>query len=185
MSLAAKGLEVSLDALAALKGTFLSMPKLRPYRETDWEEFLALDLETGDATLRYASEADRARFRERWPRVLRERYGWSATGPTVDKAVLYVLEDDEGGYAGHLWLSEQDDVRTGTPRLWVTTMAIVRKHRSRGWGRLLVEKAEAVARARGLGSIGLGVDADNVVARKLYEEMGFETVRLRMVRTLR
>jgi len=161
------------------------MPKLRPYRETDWEEFLALDLETGDATLRYASEADRARFRERWPTVLRERYGWSATGPTVDKAVLYVLEDDEGCYAGHLWLSEQDDVRTGTPRLWVTTMAIVRKHRSRGWGRLLVEKAEAVARARGLGSIGLGVDADNVVARKLYEEMGFETVRLRMVRTLR
>ena len=44
-------------------------------------------------------------------------------------------------------------------------------------------KAEEVARARGLGGIGLSVDADNVVARKLYEEMGFETVRLRMVRT--
>ena len=158
------------------------MPKLRPYRETDWDDFLALDLETGDATLQYATEAARARFRARWPDVLRERYGWAAAGPAADKAALYVLEDDDGGYAGHLWLSEQDDVRTGLPRLWVNTMAIVRKHRSRGWGRLLVEKAEEVARARGLGGIGLGVDADNVVARKLYEEMGFETVRLRMIR---
>ncbi len=160
------------------------MPTLRPYRETDWDDFLALDLETGDATLRYATEAARGRFRARWPDVLRERYGWSAAGPTADKAALYVLEDDDGGYAGHLWLSEEDDARTGIPRLWVNTMAIVRKHRSRGWGRLLVEKAEEVARARGLGGIGLGVDADNVVARKLYEEMGFETVRLRMIRDL-
>jgi ribosomal protein S18 acetylase RimI-like enzyme len=160
------------------------MPTLRPYRETDWDDFLALDRETGEATLRYASAEARARFHARWPAVLRERYGWTAAGPAADKAALFVLEDDEGGYAGHLWLTEQDDLRTGLPRLWVTTMAIVRKHRSRGWGRLLVEKAEEVARARGLDSIGLGVDADNVVARKLYEEMGFETVRLRMIRNL-
>ena len=157
---------------------------MRKYRESDWGDFVALDIETGLQTLRYASDDERNRYRERWPAVLRERYGWGAEGPTIDKSVLYVLEDDEGHYAGHLWLSEQDDVRTGIPRLWVTTMAIVQKHRSRGWGRLLVEKAEEEARARSLGGIGLGVDADNVVARKLYEEMGFETVRLRMLRSL-
>jgi ribosomal protein S18 acetylase RimI-like enzyme len=116
--------------------------------------------------------------------VLKERYAWGPVGPTTDKAVLYVLEDDDGLYAGHLWLTEQEDLRTGIVRLWVTTMAIVQKHRSRGWGRLLVEKTEEEARARGVRGIGLGVDADNVVARKLYEEMGFETVRLRMVRAL-
>ncbi len=160
------------------------MPTLRRYREADWESFLALDLETGMHTLRYASDEDRERYRERWPSVLRERYGWSAEGPTADKSVLFVLEDDEKNYAGHLWLSEQEDVRTGIPRLWVITMAIMQKHRSRGWGRMLVEKTEEVARERGLRGIGLGVDADNVVARKLYEEMGFETVRLRMLRNL-
>ncbi len=160
------------------------MPTLRRYRESDWESFLALDLETGMITLRYASDEERALYRARWPSVLRERYGWTADGPTLDKAVLYVLDDDEGVYAGHLWLSEQADVRTGIPRLWVTTMAIEARHRSRGYGRLLVEKAEEEAHARGLKSIGLGVDADNVVARKLYEEMGFETVRLRMLRSL-
>lgn len=157
---------------------------MRKYRESDWDDFVALDIETGLLTLRYASDDERNRYRERWPAELRARYGWGAEGPNLDKAVLYVLEDDDGHYAGHLWLSEQDDVRTGIPRLWVTTMAVVQKHRSRGWGRLLVEKAEEEARARGLRGIGLGVDADNVVARKLYEEMGFETVRLRMIRNL-
>jgi ribosomal protein S18 acetylase RimI-like enzyme len=161
------------------------MPRLRNYQATDWDDFLALDIETGLATMRGATEEERALYCSRWPAVLRGRYGWGDEGPTADKSVLYVLEDDDGGYAGHLWLSEQEDVRTGIPKLWVTTMAVVQKHRSRGWGRMLVERVEEEARSRGLTRIGLGVDADNVVARKLYEEMGFETVRLRMVKSLR
>lgn len=159
------------------------MPQLRRYRESDWASFLALDIETGLATLRYASDAEREAFRARWETVLRDHYKWTVDGPTADKAVLYVLDDD-GHYAGHLWLTEQADVRTGIGRLWVTTMAIAQKYRSRGWGRLLVEKTEEEARARGLTGLGLSVDAENVVARKLYEEMGFETVRLRMIKNL-
>lgn len=158
------------------------MPALRRYRETDWEDFLALDLETGTKTLRYAPEADREAFRARWPEVLRSRYGWGPEGPVIDRAAIWVLEDDQGAYAGHIWLSEQVDLMTGVPRLWITTMAIAAPYRSRGWARLLMDRAEHEAAARGLGSIGLAVDADNVVARKLYEELGFETVRLRMVK---
>ena len=158
------------------------MPTLRRYRATDWDAFLALDLVTGTATLRYASEPEREVFRARWPQVLRERYGWTDDGPTADGAAVWVLEE-EGAYAGHLWLSEQLDVLTGVRRLWITTMAIAAPYRSRGWARLLMEHAEREAAARGLEGIGLSVDADNVVARKLYEELGFETVRLRMVKT--
>ena len=50
------------------------MPTLRAYRETDWEAFLALDLETGDATLRHETEEARARFRERWLDHLERAY---------------------------------------------------------------------------------------------------------------
>ena len=43
-----------------------------------------------------------------------------------------------------------------------------------------MERAVDEAKSRGLGSVGLSVAADNVVARKLYEEMGFEATRLAM-----
>ena len=169
------------------------MPQIRRYQRGDWDAFLALDIDTGLQTLRYASDAERAAFQERWATVLRERFQWDEDrGPTVDQANLFVLtyenggEDggDDGTYAGHLWLAERPEVTTGFPRLWVITMAIVARLRSRGFGRLLMEHAEEHARARGLGTIELAVDADNVVARKLYEEMGFQTVRLRMVKSL-
>lgn len=158
------------------------MPTLRRYCASDWDAFLALDLETGSATLRYATEAEREIFRGRWHEVLRDRYGWSDDGPTAERAALWVLDDD-GAYAGHIWLSEQPDVRTGIPRLWITTMAIAPAYRSRGWARLLMEHADREAEARGLSGLGLSVDADNVVARKLYEELGFQTVRLRMMKS--
>lgn len=160
------------------------VPSIRPYRPEDWDSFLALDLETGLQTLRYVPPEQREAFKQRWPTVLKTRFGWSDTGPTAHKSVLYVLEDDSGAYAGHLWLSEQEDLYTGFTRLWITTVAIVAKYRSRGWGRLLMERALEEARARGLHSVGLDVDADNVVARKLYEEMGFTTVRLNMVKVM-
>lgn len=158
------------------------MPVLRRYCAADWDAFLALDLDTGSKTLRYVSEEEREAFRARWPDVLRERFGWGEHGPTVDAASFWVL-DDEGAYAGHVWLSEQRDLRTGVVRLWINTMSIAAPYRSRGWARLLMERAEQEAAERGLDGIGLAVDADNVVARKLYEELGFETVRLRMVKS--
>jgi ribosomal protein S18 acetylase RimI-like enzyme len=43
-----------------------------------------------------------------------------------------------------------------------------------------MERAVEEARSRKLGSVGLSVAAENVVARKLYEEMGFEATRLSM-----
>ena len=94
--------------------------------------------------------------------------------------MLLVLEDDDGTFAGHLWLREEIDAFSGVIRLWVLSVAIVSKYRSRGWGRLLMERAVEEARARKLGSVGLSVAADNIVARKLYEEMGFEATRLAM-----
>ena len=169
---------------------------LRNYRPDDWDSFLALDLETGLGTLRQSPQEEKDAFAARWAEVLKTSWGWTITGPTKDKSLLLVLEDDEGltsqnvaapakeepAYAGHLWLREEVDALSGATRLWVLTVAIVARYRSRGWGRLLMERAVEEARARKLGSVGLSVAADNVVARKLYEEMGFEATRLSMFR---
>jgi len=161
------------------------MPTVRPYRAEDWPGFVALDTETGLQTLRYASDADRAAFVARWPTMLQTRFGWGDTGPTVDNGAVYVLDDDQGAYAGHLFVSEREDPLTGRVWLWVTSVAIAGPYRSRGWGRLLMARALEEARVRGIVEVGLDVDADNVVARKLYEEMGFATARLRMHRRTR
>jgi ribosomal protein S18 acetylase RimI-like enzyme len=156
------------------------MPRIRSYRSSDWDSFLALDLETGIGSLRQSPQEERDAFIARWPETLKTTWGWTDAGPTKDKSLLLVLEDDDGTFAGHLWLREEIDAFSGVIRLWVLSVAIVSKYRSRGWGRLLMERAVEEARARKLGSVGLSVAADNIVARKLYEEMGFEATRLAM-----
>jgi ribosomal protein S18 acetylase RimI-like enzyme len=159
------------------------MPRIRNYRPEDWDSFLALDLETGLGTLRLSPQEEKDAFEARWPEVLKTTWGWTDAGPTKDKSLLLVLEEGDA-YAGHLWLREEVDGLSGATRLWVLTVAIVAKYRSRGWGRLLMERAVEEAKGRKLGSVGLSVAADNVVARKLYEEMGFEATRLSMFKRL-
>jgi ribosomal protein S18 acetylase RimI-like enzyme len=160
------------------------MHRLRNYRPADWDSFLALDLETGLAALRLSPQDEKDAFSARWAQTLKSAWGWTDAGPTKDRSLLLVLEDDGEPYAGHLWLREEVDALTGATHLWVLTVAIVAKYRSRGWGRLLMERAVEEARARKLGSVGLSVGAENVVARKLYEEMGFEATRLSMFKRL-
>jgi len=161
------------------------MAHIRNYRPADWDSFLALDLETGLAALRLSPQDEKDAFVARWAETLKTSWGWTDAGPTKDKSLLLVLEDEGEPYAGHLWLREEVDALTGVTHLWVLTVAIVAKYRSRGWGRLLMERAVEEARARKLGSVGLSVGAENVVARKLYEEMGFEATRLSMFKRVR
>ncbi|MGM9484930.1 GNAT family N-acetyltransferase [Roseateles sp. NT4] len=156
-----------------------SSPSLRPYVETDWEDFLALDLETSRNALRGASEEVRDRFVARWPEFLRSRYGWTAAGPSLHASLLQICEVD-GRFAGHLWLTEQTDFFTEERELFITAIAVVPQCRGRGLGRFLMESALAEARRRGLARVGLGVDASNGTAIELYESMGFTIKRLSM-----
>jgi ribosomal protein S18 acetylase RimI-like enzyme len=156
------------------------MPRLRPYRADDWASYLTLDLETALISLHSMSADDEEKLRARWPAVLKERCGWTDAGPTTDASSVFVLESDEGAYAGHLWVSEQKDFFSGAPKLWVTTVAVAAPFRGRGWGRLLMEKAVEEARRRGIPTVGLGLDARNERAQKLYASMGFAVTRMNM-----
>lgn len=157
------------------------MPRTRPYVASDWDAFCALEIETAELTLKSTPDANRDGFAVRWAEQIRSAFGAGAV-LTQHRDALIVLEDDDGTYAGHLWLCEMDDPLAGTRRLYVRTVAVVARFRSRGWGRLLMKRAEDGARARRLGGIALMVAADNVVARKLYDEMGFAATQLMMVK---
>ena len=156
------------------------MPTLRSYRPLDWEEYIQLDLETGLSSMGDATEDARKRFLAQWPTSVRDRYAWSDSGPTAMGSRFWVLQSDDGAYAGHLWLTEQIDFFSGVQNLFITTVAVKSEFRGRGWGRLLVEHALQVAKDEGSPTVGLGVESANVAAIRLYERLGFRTTRLAM-----
>ena len=159
------------------------MPNLRPYSEKDWPRFLQLDLETAIDSLGESTEEERRLLRERWPQRLAQQ-GFVPQRFALQDAKLLVLESDDGRYLGHLWLSEKRDPN-GKRILEVTTMGIVREERGQGLGRLLMQRAEAEARERGIEDIELSVAGNNRRARDLYRDLGYETTRRTMRKRLR
>jgi len=161
------------------------MPRFRPYRPADWPHFLALDLETAADALGDAPPPEHANLRQRWPALRAEHDRFTPEAFAAPGAELWVLEPDEGGYLGHLWLSEKNDPVGGVRLLEVTTMGLIRSARGQGLGRLLMQKAEAAAREKGIELIELSVAGNNRRARDLYKDLGYATVRRTMRKRLR
>lgn len=161
------------------------MPTLRPYQPKDYAHFLELDLETALDALVDATPEEQSALRERWPKLLLERHAFSKETFSAPSAQLFTLDDDDGAYLGHLWLTEKIDAVTGTRFLEVTTMGIVRGGRGRGLGRVLMQKAEHEAQARGLEVIELSVAGNNRRARDLYRDLGYDTTRRTMRKRMR
>jgi len=159
------------------------MPSLRPYAEKDWPHFLQLDLETAIDALGESNEEERRKLRERWPQNLAAQ-GFAPQRFAVPNAQLLVLESERGEHLGHLWITEARDA-SGKRILEVTTMGIRREARGQGFGRLLMQRAEAEARERGIEDIELSVEGNNRRARDLYRDLGYETVRRTMRKRLR
>jgi ribosomal protein S18 acetylase RimI-like enzyme len=161
------------------------MPRLRAYAPQDWPHFLALELDTQLDSLGESTSEERAIFKERFPALLDVKMGFTRNGFRRPGAQLWVLEGDEGKYLGHLWLTERDDARHGTPTLQVTTLGIVRDGRGQNYGRLLMQKAEQEARERGIEVVALEVAGNNRRARDLFKDLGYETIRRTMQKRLR
>lgn len=162
------------------------MPTLRPYAAKDWSHFLELNLETAlDSLGNDATELERVTMRERWPALLDVKLSFSKEGFRHPGAQLWVLESEAGKYLGHVWISEKDDAVHGTRTLEVTTMGVVRDERGKGFGRMLMLKAESEANARGIEVIELSVAGNNRRAREIYKDLGYETVRRTMRKRLR
>jgi ribosomal protein S18 acetylase RimI-like enzyme len=159
------------------------MPNLRPYAEKDWPQFLLLDLETAIDALGESTEAERRALRERWPATL-SQLGLTPQRFSAPGGELLVLESEDGRYLGHLWLTEKHDAN-GKGVLEVTTMGIVREARGQGFGRLLMQRAEAEARSRDIEDIELSVAGNNRRARDLYRDLGYDTTRRTMRKRLR
>jgi ribosomal protein S18 acetylase RimI-like enzyme len=96
--------------------------------------------------------------------------------------LLYRLLDENGAEVGMLWIGPHDQARPAS--WWVWYVEIDEPHRGRGFGRAAMQLAEVEARAHGANELGLNVFGGNVVARSLYESLGYETTAVNMRKEL-
>jgi ribosomal protein S18 acetylase RimI-like enzyme len=90
-------------------------------------------------------------------------------------AELWIAED-EGQVVGAL-LGRQMRSSDGELLGGVDNLLVDARHRRRGIGRRLMGEAEAHYRTEGLDGMQLAVNADNIVARSLYDSMGYQVVK--------
>jgi len=101
--------------------------------------------------------------------------------PSGGHLVMEVIADAE--VCGHVWIGPR---ATGdATHWWVWDIEIAEAFRGRGIGRWVMRMAEDCARQRGADEIGLTVFADNAAARRLYDDLGYREVSLRLGKPLR
>jgi len=83
-----------------------------------------------------------------------------------------------------LWMGNAIDQITGLRHAHLFLLYVVPEHRRRGVGKALMQYGETWAKARGDKQIGLQVFASNAPALDLYNQLGFQTQSLWMVKEL-
>lgn len=85
----------------------------------------------------------------------------------------YLVEEDAEGIAGYAGLDVGSEVAD------VMTIAVAPRAQGHGLGRRLLEELAERARGRGAEYLMLEVREDNLAARRLYEQAGFERLTTR------
>jgi ribosomal protein S18 acetylase RimI-like enzyme len=101
--------------------------------------------------------------------------------PGKDHLLFRVLGHD-GPAVGTLWIGPHPAGEAGT--FWVWDLQIDEAHRGNGYGRDAMGLAEVEARDRGATALGLNVFGHNLIARRLYESMGYEATSIRMKKSV-
>jgi GNAT superfamily N-acetyltransferase len=86
--------------------------------------------------------------------------------------------DDDGRFAGYLWLCDRDGELGHS--LFVYAVEIDEDFRGRGLGRAAMVFAEEEARRLGIAKVALNVFGGNAVARHLYLDLGYTETAVHM-----
>jgi GNAT superfamily N-acetyltransferase len=95
--------------------------------------------------------------------------------------LLMVVVIPDGNEAGVLWVGEHP-AHAGI--MWVCDIFIEEAFRGRGVGRAAMQAAEGMCREAGFDELGLNVFGFNTPARRLYESLGYQTVKIEMIKNV-
>ena len=105
------------------------------------------------------------------------------TDTQADSLVL-VAEDAQGAQLGFIHLIRSEDFFTHEPQGYIADLAVSDDVAGKGVGRILVERAEAWARALGYRILILDVFAMNTHARSFYQHLGYVEETLKLIKEL-
>lgn len=144
---------------------------------------------TAPAVVRTATLADAASLAE-----LSGQLGYPATTEQVAERlrrlegdlehVVYLAELRDGPEAGKVigWVHVHEcRFVESDPRAEVSGLVIADGYRSRGAGRLLMQRAEQWAQSRGLGAVLLRSNVIRAGAHAFYEKLGYQTIKTQKV----
>ncbi|MBJ7555483.1 GNAT family N-acetyltransferase [Marinomonas spartinae] len=83
---------------------------------------------------------------------------------------------------GMVWLSLENSATTST--VFIYDLEVKAEHRRKGYAKLALREIEDFAATHNIVNIGLHVFSNNAAAQKLYNEMGYETVSINMVKKI-
>jgi ribosomal protein S18 acetylase RimI-like enzyme len=109
--------------------------------------------------------------------------GLLKSGLSTPNQFLYDIWSGDANTAdriGCLWL----DVDVAKDRCFICDIYLLEGYRGKGCGRKTLELLEAQMRKRNIHRIGLHVWGDNVVARELYDRLGYQVCGLDMQKLL-
>ncbi len=145
------------------------MIRLQAMTEAGFSEYKPLAVEaTAQAfagNLRIPIEEARSKAAGRFDRSL-------SSGLSTPNQLLYDIwleEDTVANRIGYLWL----DVNETEHRCFIFDIHLHKEYRGKGWGRKTLELLEAQMTERNIQRIGLHVWGNNVVARELYDKLGY------------
>jgi ribosomal protein S18 acetylase RimI-like enzyme len=148
---------------------------LRPATRAEFGEWLPRQVAGYAAMIAASGMLPAQAAREKAERDTARYFGDGAATP--GQFVFRVMAGAVG--VGWLWLGvpgpEPDPLMA-----WVFEIEIEAPFRGRGYGRAAMRLAEGEARARGMTSLGLNVHGQNIIARSLYESLGYEVTALQM-----
>lgn len=99
---------------------------------------------------------------------------------------LIVVAEADSSLLGYLAgkVETQPPVIQGGNRLVVDDLYVLEEHRGKGIGGALLEQSYRWARELGADRVALGVMFENVRARSFYARSGFDTLELRLIKSL-
>lgn len=123
-------------------------------------------------------------------------------GDAIADAYLAHMLECSRRYDGTVFVAQVDGAVVGFVCVWATVppeqpdeapatyafvsdLVVLERHRGRGIGRALLRRAERYARDHAAPTLRIGVVAQNVKARRLYEQEGFSDRYVFLVKRLR